>query len=141
MRPCCRCQRQKSRRPCLLVHRLPGSGTLTLTPRFGTTTGGITFGASIAQTVPVSLTNEAWYFHGFMTIRTVGAAGANSTAMFGGGFSGGGAAATAASSAEVLCGGTSATIDLSVAGGFFLGWTLSVAGSVTPKQVVWVSRN
>lgn len=123
------------------VYSTGASGTLTLTPRFGTTTGGISFGASVAQAVPVSLTNEAWAFHGFMTIRTVGVAGANSTATFVGTFNGGGAAATAGSSCVVVCGGTPATVDLSVAGGLFLGWTLSVAGSVTPKQVIWASRN
>lgn len=122
------------------IYSTGASGTLTLTPRIGTTTSGIVLGASVAQTVPVSLTNEAWTFNGFLCVRTVGApAGANSTCMFGGNLTGGGVAATASSGLQVACGGTSATYDASAAQAFFLGWTLSVAGSVTVKNVFWFS--
>lgn len=117
------------------------SGTLTITPRVGTTTGGVTLGASIAQTVTPSITNEAWIMHFMMVVRTLGAPGANSTLMGTGVFNGGGAAATAASNNTVLFGGTSATADLSVETGIFIGWTLSVAGSCTPQYVVMQSLN
>ena len=123
------------------IYSTAASGTLTITPRVGTTTSGITLGASIAQTVPVSLTNEAWYLQFIMVIRTLGAPGANSTAMGTGFFSGGGAAATAASSCVVCFGGTSATADFSVETGIFIGWTLSVAGSCTPMWVTMQSLN
>lgn len=117
------------------------SGTLTITPRFGLTTAGVTFGASGAQTVPVSVTNIAWELSGLLTIRTVGAAGTNSTAMFGGSFRADGAIATAGNAFVVAFGGTSATVDVSIATGLFIGWTLSVAGSCTPTQVLWQSVN
>jgi hypothetical protein len=117
------------------------SGTLTITPRWGTTTGGTTFGASSAQTVVASLTNEGWYMTGILTIRSNGAPGANSTAIFNGQFQAGGAAATAGSNVSVLFGGTQASIDLSAAAGLFIGWTLSVAGSCTPQQILWQSCN
>jgi len=117
------------------------SGTLTITPRVGTTTGGVTLGASIAQTVTPSITNEAWFMHSIWVVRTTGAPGANSTVMGTGVFNGGGAAATAASNNTVAFGGTSATADLSIETGIFIGWTLSVAGSVTPMFVTMQSLN
>lgn len=123
------------------IYSTSTSGTLTITPRIGTTTSGITLGASVAQTVPVSLTNEAWRMEFDLVIRTLGAPGANSTAIGTGCFWGGGAAATAASSCVVPFGGTSATADFSVETGIFIGWTLSVAGSCTPQYVYIQSLN
>src|SRR5258705_7657125 len=89
------------------IYSTGASGTLILTPRVGTTTSGITLGASVTQTVPVSLTNEAWYLEFTLVIRTVGLAGTNSTAMGSGFFQGGGVAATASSGCDVVMGGTS----------------------------------
>lgn len=123
------------------IYSTSSSGTLTLTPRIGTTTGGITLGASVAQTVPVSLTNEAWLLDFTLVIRTVGLAGTNSTAIGSGHFSGGGAAATASSHCGIALGGTSASFDASIQQGMFMGWTLSVAGSCTPQWVVFQSLN
>jgi len=117
------------------------SGTLTITPRVGTTTGGITLGASIAQTVVASLTNEAWFLHSIWVVRSLGAPGANSVVNGTGIWNGGGAAATAASNNTVAFGGTPATCDLSVETGIFIGWTLSVAGSCTPQWVTMQSLN
>lgn len=117
------------------------SGTLTITPRVGTTTGGVTLGASIAQTVVVSLTNVAWEMDFTLVVRTVGAPGANSTCIGTGNLQAAGAAATAGSNISVVYGGTSATVDFSVATGLFIGWTLSVAGSVTPQWITWQSLN
>jgi hypothetical protein len=127
------------------IYSTGASGTLTITPRWGSSTSGTTLGASVAQTVPINLTNEAWFMQAIVTIRTV-ASGANSTVMLNGFFNGGGAAATAASSCDVMFGGTSGTVDLSTTGssttgGIVIGWTLSVAGSCTPQQVVWQSLN
>jgi len=123
------------------IYSTGASGTLTITPRVGTSTGGITLGASVAQTVPPSLTNEAWFMHFICVVRTLGAPGANSTVMGTGVFQGGGAAATASSGCQVLFGGTSATCDLSIETGIFIGWTLSVAGSCTPMFVTMQSMN
>lgn len=123
------------------IYSTGASGTLILTPRFGLTTAGTSLGASVTQTVPINLTNEAWYITGLMTIRSVGAAGANSSVMFGGQFTGSGAAGTAGSSCDLCFGGTAANCDVSVASGLTIGWTLSVAGSVTVTQVAWQSLN
>jgi hypothetical protein len=115
------------------------SGTLTITPRIGTTTSGVTLGASGLQTVPASVTNIAWELSGLLTIRTIGTPGINSTAIFGGSFRADGAIATAGSAFVVAFGGTSATFDASIQQGLVIGWTLSVAGSCTPQQVLWQS--
>lgn len=117
------------------------SGTLVITPRFGTSTAGITLGASQAQTVPINLTNVPWYLVMNLTVRTKGAPGANSTMIGTGSLTAPGAAATAGSGLCVCFGGTSAAIDLSLAAGLFIGWTLSVAGSCTPQWVHMQSLN
>ena len=117
------------------------SGTLTITPRFGLTVAGVTMGASIAQTVPVSLTNVPWELSFTTVCRTVGAPGANSTVIGTGTYSMAGTAATAGSGMNVNFGGTSAAVDVSIATGVCIGWTLSVAGSVTPQYVFIQSLN
>jgi hypothetical protein len=124
------------------IYSTGASGTLTLTPRYGTTTGGVTFGASVAQTVPVSLSGVPWYLEAFLTFRTVNNGTAtSSTAMLSGCFWGAGVAGTAASSCVVPFGGTSATVDTTTTQGLWIGWTLSVAGSVTTETCVWQSLN
>src|SRR6516162_5128561 len=63
------------------------ASTLIITPRIGTTTSGISLGASpgggtgTGQTVVASLTNQAWFLHFVLVVRSVGAPGANSTVM------------------------------------------------------------
>lgn len=109
------------------------TGTLIITPRVGLTVGGVTLGANVAQAVQgVAVTNAAWSLDFTLVVRTLGAAGANSTVMGTGSFvaHGSGAASTGMS---VVFGGTSATVDLTVATGLTFGWTLSVAGSITPQ--------
>lgn len=123
------------------IYSTSTSGTLTITPRIGTTTSGITLGASVAQTVPVSLTNEAWSLMFTLVIRTLGAPGANSTCIGTGKLIGGGTAATVNSGLQVSFGGTSATADFSVETGIFIGWTLTVAGSCTPQYAFIESLN
>jgi hypothetical protein len=114
------------------------SGTLIITPNVGVATGGATMGASVTQTVPVSLTNVAWYLEMQIVIRTTGTSG---TCIGTGFFNSAGAAATAGNAWVLAFGGTSATIDTTIANGFTIGWTLSVAGSVTPQWVTWQSLN
>lgn len=124
------------------IYSTGASGTLTITPRYGQVIGGITLGASTVQTVPVSLTNEPWFLEFILTIRTANNGTAtSSTGMLHGAFWGGGVAATAGSGFCVPFGGTSATFDTSgtTAGGIWIGWTLSVAGSVTPQSCVFGS--
>jgi hypothetical protein len=120
------------------------SGTLIITPRIGvsaTAATNITMGASVTQTVPVSLSGTAWYLQFTFVIRTVGLAGANSTCIGNGFLQGAGTAATAGSGLDVSFGGTSASFDASVAEGLWIGWTLSAAGSCTPEWLVWQSLN
>jgi hypothetical protein len=118
------------------------ASTLTLTPRWGTSSSGTTFGASVAQTVPASLTNEPWFLQAYVFLRTVNNGSATqSTAMCHGCFWGGGTAGTANSGLIVPFGGTSGTIDTTTAQGLWIGWLLSVAGSCTPQSCLWQSCN
>ena len=117
------------------------SGTLIITPRFGTSTGGVTLGASVTQTVPINLSNVAWLLDFILVCRTVGAPGPNSTVMGTGRFTAAGTAATAGSAFCLSFGGTSGTVDVSVATGIFIGWTLSVAGTCTPQFAFIQSLN
>src|SRR5207249_1376902 len=58
------------------------TGTLTFTPRMGLLISSPTLGVStVAQTTPGILTNAPWSLTFRCVIRTVGAAGANSTAI------------------------------------------------------------
>lgn len=117
------------------------TGTLTITPRFGSVIGGVTLGASSAQNVPASVSNVAWMMTALLTIRTVGAPGTNSTAMLCGQFQSD-ATLTAGTAFSICFGGTSAAIDTSLtANGLWIGWTLSIAGSVTTQNVAWQSLN
>lgn len=117
--------------------------TLILTPRVGTTTSGITLGASVTQTLPASLTNEAWMLHSLWVVRTLGAPGANSTMIGTGSWQGGGAAATAGSGPQICFGGTSATCDLSVETGIFLGatWSTTATNAMTIHWITMQSLN
>lgn len=109
------------------------TGSLTLTPRIGlTVAAGITLGASIAKVTPGATTNAAWYMEGSLIIRTVGDPGVNSTAILTGHFQTQGVG-TLANEFNLTFGGTSATFDASIATGIVMGWTLSVAGTVTPQ--------
>ncbi len=110
------------------------TGTLIITPRFGLTVGaGITMGASVvALTTPGATTAHAWLLDFYVVCRTVGAPGANSTVIGTGAFYTGLPAAGSLPATQVF-GGTSATVDVSIATGITIGWTLSVAGTVTPQ--------
>jgi hypothetical protein len=114
------------------------ASTLIITPRYGTTTGGVTLGPSVTQTVPASLTAVGWYMHAILNFRKVdNSAATQSVVMCGGVFVGTGTIATAGTAFTLPFGGTSGTVDTTAAGGLFIGWTLSVAGSVTPRVVFW----
>jgi hypothetical protein len=110
------------------------SGTLTITPRYGLTTAGVSLGASQAQTVTVSLTNVPWQLQFTLVFRAVSSAASSSTCVGTGTFFMPGAAATAGAGMNVSFGGTVVTTaDTTINSGIFIGWTLSVAGSVTPR--------
>jgi hypothetical protein len=109
------------------------TGALTVSPGLGTSSPGTTMGASIAQTVPASSLSGPWYLRMIAVVRTVGAAGENSTIMAGGIFHSGGVAATANSGLTVPFGGTSCAFDCTVNNFFTIQKTLSVAGSFTTR--------
>lgn len=117
------------------------SGTLTITPRFGLTTGGVTLGASIAQTVPGVITNQPWCLEFYLIVRTLGAPGANSTVFGTGTFTTNGTGTATLAGFGLAFGGTQGTVDLSVASGLTFGWALTVAGSVTPGYAFIQSLN
>lgn len=117
------------------------TGTLIITPRWGLTTGGVTMGANaVAQTTPGATTNAPWFLEFVAVVRTVGAPGANSTVIGTGKFVTGGLG-TAGTAVAFAIGGTSATVDVSVSTGITIGWTLSVAGTVTPQFALLQSLN
>lgn len=117
------------------------TGTLTITPRFGlTVAAGITMGASVALATPGATTNQPWRLEMDVVCRTVGAPGVNSTVIGTGLFVTNGLA-TAGTAVALAFGGTSATVDVSVATGICIGWTLTVAGTVTPMYAVIQSLN
>jgi hypothetical protein len=117
------------------------TGALTIAPGLGTTSPGTTLGSSIAQTVPVSSLSGPWFLHGTFVVRTVGAAGANSTMIGSGFFNSGGVAATANSGLSVPFGGTSCAFDWTVNNFFTFQKTLSVAGSFTTHWAIITPEN
>jgi hypothetical protein len=119
------------------------SGTLTITPFYGTNTG-VALGASGAQTVVASLTNIPWYLKFILVFRTIGAAGANSGVTCTGMFQAPGAAGTAASNITVAFGSTATTstsVDATLNKDITIQKTLSVAGSWSTNWAYIYSRN
>lgn len=117
------------------------TGALTIAPGFGTSSPGTTLGSSIAQTVPASSLSGPWYLRSTWVVRTIGAAGANSTIIGEGLFQSGGVAATANTGLDVTFGGTSCLFDASVNNFFTFQKTLSVAGSFATQWVAIYSMN
>lgn len=107
------------------------TGAFTIGVGLGTSSPGTTLGASIAQTVPATSLSGPWFMRSTWTVRTIGAAGANSTIIGTGIFHSGGVAATANSGLDLTFGGTSCLFDPRVNNFFTFQKTLSVAGSFT----------
>lgn len=122
------------------------TGSLTITPRFGlTVAAGITMGANInAATVgTTATTSNGWILEFVCICRTVGAPGVNSTVIGTGFWATSGAAVNGAASGTPVIGfgGTSASVDVSIATGIVIGWTLTVAGTITPQYAFIQSLN
>ena len=117
------------------------TGALTIGVGLGTTSPGTTLGSSIAQTVPASSLSGSWYLRSTWVVRTIGAAGANSTIIGNGFFQSGGVAATSNSGLDLTFGGTSCLFDATVNNFFTFQKTLSVAGSFTTLWAVIYSMN
>lgn len=127
---------------CLTAHGVlttAGSspGNITLTPRFGTTSGGTALGASAATALVASASNVAWRLQYDFEIRTVGLAGANSTIEGNGVFMTTVAAIAAATGNVVPFGSTgSVSVDLSIAAGIYMGVTMGSASD--SLKTLWV---
>lgn len=119
------------------------AGTLTITPRLGTTISGIVLGVSAAQNYVPSITTAAFLFRYYLGFRQIAGAGANSTAHGYGEWHSGGAVATASSETAVSCGtvGNAVSVDTTIAQALWIGVTFSVAPSVIPKFHIWRSLN
>jgi hypothetical protein len=106
-------------------------GNITITPRFGTTTGGTSLGASAATALAASATNAPWRLDYDLIVRTIGNAGANSTVVGSGVFKCSVAGIAASTGNTVVFGSTaSVSVDTSVASGLFIGVTMGSASDV-----------
>jgi hypothetical protein len=118
------------------------AGTLIITPRYGTVIGGVSIGVSPTQNYVPSITTAPFLFRYYLTIRSIGIAGTNSTVYGAGQWVSGGAVATAASQTSVNVAGTAtASVDTSIASALWIGVTFSVAPSVIPRFHIWRSLN
>ena len=118
------------------------AGTLTITPRYGTTVSGVSIGVSPAQNYVPSITTAPFIFEYFLIIRSIGQAGTNSVVYGTGKWISGGAIATAASQTVVVASATAtASVDTSIAAALWIGVTFSVAPSVIPRWHLWHALN
>lgn len=118
------------------------AGTLIITPRYGTTISGTALGASPTQNYVPSITNAPFILRCWLHFRSIGLAGANSTALCHGEFHAGGAVATAASSTDVMFASSAAvSVDTSLSSALWIGVTASVAPSIVPRFHIWRSLN
>ena len=118
------------------------AGTLTITPRYGTTIGGTALGTSGAQNYVASITTAPFLFRCYLAFRSIANTGTNSTAICTYEWHSLGAVATASSETAVVGGGGAATsIDTSLASALWIGVTFSVAPSVIPRFHVWRKWN
>ncbi len=119
------------------------TGTLIITPRFGlTVAAGISMGPNVvALTTPGATTAHSWFLDMILVCRTVGAPGTNSTVMANGTFSTGIPAAGSLPATTTIGGNLASNVDVSIATGICIGWTLSVAGTVTVQNVIMQSLN
>src|SRR5262245_56316842 len=116
------------------------TGTITMTPRIGTTVaGGTTLGAGPAKIVGTTFTTQSWFLEFVVVFRSIGNPGANSGVIGHGSFQ---CTNTAASNqdASFCLGGTLATCDVSIAQGISIGVALS-SGTMTTNFVYIQSLN
>lgn len=115
----------------------------------GSAISGTSLGASTNVALTASITNSFWTVYGDITIRAIGAAGANSTVIgylnyIGTQATTGGLAGPAVVGAghNLMFGGTQASVDLSVAGGFSLGVVHTVTTvTYATDQIHWAAWN
>jgi hypothetical protein len=125
------------------------AGTLNITARLGTTISGTLINGATAtagnpsQNYVPSITTAPFLFRFYLTFRSIGLTGANSTVIGYGNWSSGGAVATASSETAIDIGtvGAAISVDTSIAQALWIGVTFSVAPSVIPKFHTWRSLN
>lgn len=117
-------------------------GNITITPRYGTSTGGVSMGASAATALAASAANVPWRLEYDFIVRQVGLAGTNSKAVGSGRFLAA-VGAIAAATGNITFGSTaSVSIDTSIASGLFIGVTMgSASDSMTTLGVMLESLN
>jgi hypothetical protein len=116
-----------------------GQGNITITPRFGTSTAGISIGASAATALVASATNLPWRLRFDLTIRSIGNTGNNSNLVGSGYF----IAGTGVVAQNVMfCSTASVAFDASISGGIFIGITMGHASdSITTMDATVESVN
>ncbi len=114
-------------------------GTFIVTPQWGP--AGTTLGASLTVGT-VTCTIAAWYLAFDLVVRTVGAAGANST-VIGTGYLNfcGGVGSGTANPNQIVFGGTSASVDTTINGNLTFRKTASTTNSMIPQYAYIYSVN
>lgn len=116
------------------VATTPGSAatTMTINPRWGTTTSGVTLGISnTSATVVASQTAVPWWLKFLATVRTVSDTATSSTVTGGGILCGITCGGSATVPSIMVMGGTAATVDTVSAEGLVFGVTLGGSASWT----------
>ena len=118
------------------------AGTLTITPRYGTTISGTAIGTSSAQNYVASISVAPFIFKCYLMFRGRGQAGANTGVVCFYEWRSMGAIATASSESDLVGGGGAATsVDTSIASALWIGVTFSVAPTVIPRGHIWRRLN
>lgn len=130
----------------VMTTAVTGGQTVTVTPRYGTTTGGTALGASVAAPLEAKVfTNTMWGLEAWLHFRSVGSTG--TVTCFGKitGLPFVGVAAGTAEGTTVTFGTgstTATTVNTTSAQGLFIGLTPSLSTqSYTTLGVVWESLN
>lgn len=118
------------------------AGTLIINARYATTITTPILATSPTQNYVPSITTAPFMLRALLIFRSIGLAGANSTALCTGQWESGGAVATAASETSVgFTSSAAVSVDTSVASALCITVTFSVAPSVIPFWHVWRSLN
>lgn len=114
-------------------------GNITHTPRYGTSSGGVSLIAGAATALAASATNAPWQMQYLFVVRSVANAGLNSNAVGGGCFETSIAAIAAATGNTIVMGATAnVAIDCSIAAGLYMGITLGSASDTMAAMIVAV---
>jgi hypothetical protein len=106
--------------------------TMTINPRWGTATSGVTMGISnTSPTVVASQTNVPWFLNFLATVRTVSDVATSSTVLGAGTIDGITTGTSATTVNHLVMGGTAATVDTVSAEGIVFGVTLGGSASWT----------